>query len=143
MEILVKGLHLDLTPALTAHAQEKLGNSIMRVFDRPAGRISIELVDLGHLRNRSNKECRVAVFMPGGKKVFITETDDDMYKAIDLAHHRLLLQVNRQRSRANKATRNRKLARRDRELTARLNLTAEPEMWEKELREYESAHSHV
>lgn len=137
MRVIVKARHMNLTAALKHHAEEKLGNAIMRVFDRPAAKIEIELCDLGHVQDGSDKECRVTVFMPKGKTVVICEADDDMYKAIDLAHDRLLLQVKRERSRKQKATITRKLAARDRALTARANFTVEPELWEQEVQEYE------
>ena len=143
MRVIVKARHMNLTPSLKAHAEEKLGAAIMRVFDRPAGKIDIELNDLGHLRDGSDKECRVTVFMPKGKTVVIVEVDDDMYKAIDLAHDRLLLQVKRERGRKKKATLTRKLAARDRAATARSGLTAEPEVWEQEVREYERSTARV
>jgi len=128
---------MNLTAALKQHAEEKLGNAIMRVFDRPAAKIEIELCDLGHVQDGSDKECRITVSMPKGKTIVICEADDNMYKAIDLAHDRLLMQVNRERGKKKKATLTRKLAARDRALTARENLTSQPETWEQEVIEYE------
>ena len=137
MKIIVKARHMTLTDSLTAYAEEKLGHAITRVFDQPAARIDIELCDMGHVHDRSDKVCRVTVFMPKGKTIVICEADDNMYKAIDLAHDRLLLQVKRERDRKTKVTRVRKWAARDRALTARASLTVQPERWEEEVREYE------
>jgi ribosomal subunit interface protein len=128
---------MQLTPALKKIAEEKLGNAIMRVFDRPAAKIEIELNDLGHLHNGADKECRVSVFVPKGKSIVISEVGDDMYKAIHLAHDRLLCQVKRERERKLKTSRTRKLAAKGRALIARSVLTVAPEPWELELREYE------
>ena len=137
MKVIVKARHMNLTAALKLHAEHKLGDAIMRIFDRPAAKIEIELCDLGHVQDGASKECKATVFMPKGKTIVICEVDDDMYKAIDLAHDRLLLQVKRERGRKQKATQTRKLAVRERALTARQNFTAEPEVWESEVREYE------
>ncbi len=137
MRVIVKGRHMDLTPSLKAHAEEKLGQSLMRIFDRPAAKIEIELSDLGHVTGRESHECRVSVFIPHGRAINITEIDDNMYKAIDLARDRLIEQVKRQQGRKNHLSRNRKEAARLREQTARESMTSEQEVWEDEVAEYE------
>ena len=43
MKVIVKARHMDLTPALKNHAEEKLGEALKRIFDRPAAKIEIEL----------------------------------------------------------------------------------------------------
>ena len=96
MRVIVKGRHLNLTPALKTHAEEKLGKAITKIFNGPAGTVEIELNDVGNVRDGKDKECRVTVQMPRGKTITITEVDDDMYKAIDLAHDRLLNEVKRE-----------------------------------------------
>lgn len=75
--------------------------------------------------------------MPRGKTINIVEVDDDMYKAIDLAHDRLLLQVKRERDRRTNPSSRRKAAIRDRARTAREALTTGPEPWEREVAEFE------
>ena len=111
----------------------------MRIFDRPSVKIEIELSSIGEFKNGENKECRVQVFMPHGKAINITEIDDDMYKAIDLAHDRLLTQGKRQRSKRRNTARIRKEAKRMRNQTARGELTLAPEEWERELAEYNNS----
>jgi putative sigma-54 modulation protein len=137
MQVIVKARHMVLTPSLKAHAEVKLGEAVMRIFDRPAAKIDIELSLLGHITDGRNQECRVTVFMPGGKTAVICEADDNMYKAIDMAHHRLLLKVNRERGKTRNTARTRKLAARTRDLVARRSLTVQPEAWEKEVAQYE------
>ena len=141
MRVIITARHMNLTTPLREHAEEKLGRSLMRVFDKPAAKIEIELVDLGEMKDNQSKECRVSVFMPRGRSINITEIDDDMYKAIDLARDRLIEQVKRERGRQRHASRNRKDAARERLETAIHSLTAEPEDWEAELREYEQSTS--
>jgi putative sigma-54 modulation protein len=137
MRVIVKARHMNLTPALKAHAEEKLGKALMRIFDRPAAQIEIELNDMGNVRDGKNKECRVNVFVPRGKTITIIEIDDNMYKAIDLAHDRLLQQVKREQGKRHNTTQMRKSAEREREQTARESLTAPRETWEEEVEEFE------
>ena len=141
MKVIVKARHMNLTPALKAHAEEKLGQSIMRIFDRPALKIEIELSDNGE--KPDNMVCRATLTMPKGKTINITESADDMYKAIDLAQDRLRNQVKRQRNRKKDTARTQKEAERAREQTARSNLTSAPEAWEAEVQEYERSTSAV
>ncbi|MEE8408385.1 MAG: ribosome-associated translation inhibitor RaiA [Myxococcota bacterium] len=137
MKVIVKARHMDLTPSLKAHAEEKLGKAFMRIFDRPALKLEIELSELGKTKDGMDKECRATVSMPKGKTIVISEIADDMYKAVDLAHDRLLEQVKRQRSKRRSTGRNRKVAEQERDATARKNLTADQEEWEQEVQEFE------
>jgi len=139
MKVIVKARHMTLTPALKGHAEDKLGKAIMRIFDRPALKLEIELGELGHTKDGLNKECRVTISMPKGKTINISEVSDDMYKAIDLTHDRMLTQVKRQRDKKRVTGRSRKVAEKDRETTARKSLTSEREDWEQEVQEFESS----
>ena len=139
MRVIVKARHFNLTKSLKLHAQEKLGDSLMRIFDRPSAKIEIELSSIGQFKDGENKECRVQVFMPHAKAINITEIDDDIYKAIDLAHDRLLTQVKRYRGKRRNTARMRKKAERMRHQTALGVLTSSPEKWELELEEYNNS----
>ena len=136
MQVIVKARHMNLTDSLRAHASEKLGNSVIRVFDRPAAKIEIELSELA-VKDGADKECRVTVFVPRGKAITITEIGDDMYTAIDLAHDRLLMTVKRERDRRGNIHQRRRAAERERLQIMREELTAGSEPWELELAEYE------
>ncbi|OGQ90040.1 MAG: ribosomal subunit interface protein [Deltaproteobacteria bacterium RIFOXYA12_FULL_58_15] len=96
MKLIVKARHMNLTPALKAHAEDKLGEAITRFYDGPAATLEIELGELGRTKDGLDKECRVTAFIPKGKAITITEVSDDMYKAIDLARDRLVETVKRQ-----------------------------------------------
>lgn len=140
MKVIVKARHMNLTPALKRHATEKISDAVMRIFDRPALKMEIELSDLGHVHDGS-KECRVTVSMPHGKPITIREIDDDLFTAINLAHDRLLLQVKRQRGKRNNTSSMRKFAQKSRNEQAQRELTVAPEPWETEVREYEASQS--
>jgi putative sigma-54 modulation protein len=137
MRVIVKARHMDLTPALKEHAEQKLGKALMRIVDKPAVRLEIELNDIGNVRNGVDKECRVTVFMPRGKTINIVEVDDDMYKAIDLAHDRLLDKVKREREKRINPSNRRKAATKQRAATARQALTSGTEPWEDEVAQFE------
>jgi len=143
MQVIVKGRHINLSEALKAHAEEKLGMAAMRIFDRPAAKVEIELSDLGKIRDGVNMECRITVFMPRGKAIVVTETAEDMYKAIDAAHDRLVEQIKRARSKRVANTRDRKEAERQKAITARDTLTTEKNpadaILAREIAEYESS----
>jgi ribosomal subunit interface protein len=123
MKLIVKARHMNLTPALKSHAEQKLGEAIRRIFDRPATTLEIELTELGRTKDGLDKECRVTAFMPKGKTINIVEVADDMYKAIDLVRDRLLTQVKRQRTKKRDTARGRKEAGKSRAATARKSLT--------------------
>lgn len=137
MRVIVKGRHFNLTPAVKAHAEEKLGKSLMRIFDRPAAKIEIDLGFLGEKRGDDSHECHVSVFMPHGRPINITEVDENIYKAIDLARDRLIEQVKREQGRKRDVSRTRKEAANMRDETARAQMTAEVEPWEQEVQDYE------
>lgn len=144
MKVIVKARHMNLTPALKAHAEEKLGASLSKIFDRPAAKIEIELTELGSQDPEKSMECRVTVFMPKARTITISEFSDEMYKAIDLAHDRLLQTVKRERDkRRSNSSRARKEAERGRQETARKSLTAPTEEWESEVKEYEQSTARV
>jgi ribosomal subunit interface protein len=138
MKVIVKARHMTLTPALKAFAEEKLGDALARIFDRPAAKMEIELTDNGNVSTGS-KECRATVTMPHGNPITISEAHDDMYSAINLAHDRLLEQVKRERGKRRDNTRSRKESEERRHQTARDNLTSEPEKWEEEVMEFEQS----
>ena len=142
MKVIVKARHMNLTRSLRAHADEKLGAAVARIFDRPAVKIEIELSDLGHVVG-GTKECRVTVHMPHGKPIVISEIHEDLYSAINLAHDRLLETVKRERGRRRRSSRNRKEIERRKADTARANLTTAPEAWESEVQEYETARTAI
>lgn len=139
MQVIVKARHMKLTDALRQYVDDKLVESVRRIFDTPAVKMEVELIDTAHAKSGETHECRVHMTMPAGKDVIIHEVDDNMYKAIDRSHDRMLLQVKRERERARDGHHRRKHAAHERAETARVNLTAEPELWERETREFEQA----
>ena len=141
MRVIVKARHMTLTSSLKDYVQAKLGRPISRRMDRPALKMEVELSELSGVSSGEDKECRVRLVMPRGRTINIVEIADDMYKAIDLAHDRLLLQVKRERGRTRDTTRGKKRAAARRAKTAEHQLTGEHEMWEFELEQFEQSAS--
>ena len=141
MRVIVKGRHLNLTQALKDHAEQKLSNALMRIFDNPGATLEIELNDVGNVRNGKDKECRITLTLPKNKTINIVEVEDDMYKAIDLAHDRLLNEVKRQLEKRYDKSASRKAAVKERAEVARRSLSSEPEAWEREVAEFENTPS--
>ena len=137
MQEIVKARHMKLTPSLKDYAEVKLANALRRVIDRPAVKLDIELSKLGHVANGSDKECRIVVKMPWGRPIIIDEQADDMYKAINLAHDRMMRQIIREKRKSRDSARQRKQAVRLRNEIAASSFTVAPEPWEREVHEYE------
>jgi ribosomal subunit interface protein len=139
MRINIHTQNIKLTRSLKRHAQDKLARSLIRVFDRPAAHIEIELRKLGEHRDGRSLECRVTLFMTRGQVITITEVDDNLHKAIDRVHDRLLVQVKRQRQKNLLHSKAQKHARTKRYSIAEKTLSAAPEAWEQELEAYENS----
>lgn len=100
MVFTITGKHIEITPALKAHAEEKASklpkfySSVTKVEviidGKDAGKISVEIIARGEHSN---------VFV-------VTETGEDAYSCIDLAVHKLERQLRRkkEKERDNKHT---------------------------------------
>jgi putative sigma-54 modulation protein len=104
MQINVTGHHVDVTPPLRAYVTEKM-QRISRHFDHV---ISINVI-LNVERHQKEAE---ATLHAAGKSIFATQSDADMYAAIDGMVDKLDRQVRRykQRLRNNRGARTRQVA---------------------------------
>ena len=93
MQTNITGHHIEVTPALRAYVTEKL-QRISRHFDHV---ISIDVI----LKvENHNKHAEGKINAAGtGRPLFATETDDDMYAAIDGLIDKLDRQVRRHKDR--------------------------------------------
>jgi ribosomal subunit interface protein len=132
MKKTVKGRHMKMTEALHAYVEKKLLGPLSHVHDSSDMKVDVELCDEG-----GQKECRIHVSMPGVEPVNIHETNADLYRAIDLSEPRMLVQVKRHRDKMRHGHHRAKQAAHERHETARSELTAEPEPWEREVGEFE------
>lgn len=95
MITLIRSHHITLTSALKKHAENKLQNPVARIVKVEGSKLRIEIYRLGRPKSRTNKVCHVTLSLPNSRPINISVVDMDMYRAIDLVHHRLLRQVKR------------------------------------------------
>jgi putative sigma-54 modulation protein len=101
-EVIVSGIHVDLTPALKSYAIEKMD----RLFDHEDRivriRVEIEYDDRKAKSDRFTAKAHVAIHGPDAN---ISVTSDDAYKSIDLLVDKLDRKLGR-RSSLHKVKRN-------------------------------------
>ena len=89
MKVNLRGVHLELTDAIKRHVQAHLVDPIERFFDDEAAELEIHLRDRNGPKGGNDMECSVTVRVPRAASIHVTEVDDDLYKAIDLARDRI------------------------------------------------------
>jgi len=92
MEIIVKGRHIEVTGALRAYAEEKIGR-ITKYFDQ-IQKIEIEFNDEKNPSIVNSKTVEVTVF-PKGPILRAKESSADMYASIDMVVDKLERRVKR------------------------------------------------
>lgn len=85
MNFNITGHHLDVTPAIRAYVEEKLGR-VTRHFDQVIDVAVILTVE------KLTQRAEVSVHMPG-KDVFVEAADADLYAAIDILADKLDRQI--------------------------------------------------
>lgn len=89
MKVNVRGVHLSLSDSIKDHVQRHLVDPISRFFDSEAAEMEIHLRDTNGPKGGVDKECSVTVRVPHAQSIHVTETADDIYKAIDLCRDRV------------------------------------------------------
>jgi putative sigma-54 modulation protein len=87
MNVDIQALGFSITPALTAHAQRRLGFVLTRRSDR-IRRVVVRLGDENGPRGGSDKFCRIQVYLADAAVAVIEQTGEDMYTVIDRATDR-------------------------------------------------------
>jgi len=97
MKMIVKGRHMDLTPAIRDYAEEKIGR-IAKMLDHQIMSAEIELQTE---KNPSVKNAHVAevTMYTKGPVIRAKEAAPDMYAAIDLVSEKLERQVRKYKTR--------------------------------------------
>ncbi len=91
MQLTITGHHVEVTPALRAYATEKM-QRLSKHFDQV---VSVDVI----LNVEKLDQTAEATVNAGGRKLFATETADDMYAAIDGLTDKMDRQVRRLKSR--------------------------------------------
>jgi putative sigma-54 modulation protein len=87
MQLTITGHHIEVTPALRAYTTEKM-QRLSRHFDQI---VSVDVI----LNVEKLDQIAEATVNAGGRKLFATETSQDMYAAIDGLTDKLDRQVRR------------------------------------------------
>jgi putative sigma-54 modulation protein len=87
MQIDVKALGFELTPALRIHAERRLHFALGRA-DPQVSRLRVQLSGLSGARAGEDKRCQVRITLAGAPEVVVEDTEADLYTAIDRAADR-------------------------------------------------------
>jgi len=99
MKTIIRAHQLKLTDSLRNYTQQKLHKPVQRLVNSPATRLTIKLSYIDSPKDKSNKRCHITLSAPHLKPVNIYARDENMYNAIDRAHHTIVRQVKRQQLR--------------------------------------------
>tara|TARA_Y100001934_G_scaffold15631_1_gene18823 strand:+ start:986 stop:1312 length:327 start_codon:yes stop_codon:yes gene_type:complete len=100
MKLILRAHQLKLTDSLKTYAEQKLLAPLQKLINTPATKLTVDLSHDDTPKNNVNKKCRVRVSIPHLNPIHISEIDENMYIAIDKAHHSIVRQVKRQQKRA-------------------------------------------
>lgn len=91
MQIKIQGHGMDLTPALKAYAEKKIG----KLDEFFSNIIKAEIIlDDRHIRDSKRRQvAEVSMWVAGKKVIRATEAGEDMYAAIDLVSEELKQQL--------------------------------------------------
>ena len=92
----VHGQNMDITEALHEYVADKMLEPLKRLIDDPSAKLEVRLKALSHAKNGKNHEVHAHFSAPQQMHFDVTEIDEDMYRAVDVAHHRLVEAVRRQ-----------------------------------------------
>jgi putative sigma-54 modulation protein len=90
MNVTISGHHLEVTPALREYVLTKL-ERVTRHFDQVLG-ISV-LLSVGKIKARERRQKAEVTLHMKGKDIFVEQTDEDLYAAIDQLIDKLDRQV--------------------------------------------------
>lgn len=96
MRIVLKGVHMQLTPGLKGYVEEHLVERIERFYDDEAATLEIMLADTNGPKGGEDKECRVTMYLPGSSAIHVTEASANIYESIDFARDRLEKAIKRE-----------------------------------------------
>ena len=99
MKLILRAHKLQLTDSLKDYANQKLLVPLEKLIKKPATKLTVDLSHDDTPKDNVNKKCRVRVSIPHFKAISISELDENMYVAIDKAHHSIVRQVKRQQNR--------------------------------------------
>lgn len=89
MKVVIRGVHLTVTPSLKEHVESQLVEPLRRLLRTEASQLDVQLVGTSAHRSGQSEECRVTLHIPSTPAVHLSEVGADMYKSISLLADRL------------------------------------------------------
>ena len=91
MQVLVRGVHIQVSDALREYTEAQMHRALDRVLGRePAVQVEVHLVDTtGENKGGVDQEARVTVHVPGHPALHITEASDEIHRSIAAASDRV------------------------------------------------------
>ena len=99
MNVVVRGVHVEITPEIRAHVDSQLVEPLARLLPQRSVTLEVYLVDNPGTKGGHDKECRVNVFVPAARALHLSETSEDFLKSIHLLRHSLESVAKRQLAR--------------------------------------------
>ncbi len=87
MQLDVRALGFDLTPALRAHTERRL-HFALGWAETQVERLCVRLSDVNGPRGGADKRCHLQIWLTEAREVLIEDTQLDLYVAIDRAADR-------------------------------------------------------
>jgi ribosomal subunit interface protein len=88
MRLDLRSGNIEWTSALRAHLERRLQFALGR-FGARVDRVSARIMDVNGNRGGADKSCRLTLRLDNGHRIWIEETQADLYAAIDRAADRL------------------------------------------------------
>jgi ribosome hibernation promoting factor len=104
MKIQVRSRQVEVDGTARAHVERRLQFGLGRLSLRIL-RVTVQIVDLNGPRGGEDKSCRIEVRLLPTGRVFVEDTDADLYAAIDRAVDRVARSVLRAIKRSRAVTR--------------------------------------
>ncbi|HTS79717.1 MAG TPA: ribosome-associated translation inhibitor RaiA [Myxococcaceae bacterium] len=90
MQLLVRGVHIQVTDALREYCEIHMRRALDRVLGQePAVQVEVHLVDTNESKGGMDLEARVTVHVPGHPALQVTERSDEIHRAIAAASDRI------------------------------------------------------
>ena len=89
MQVLVRGVHVDVDEGLRSFVELHLERALHRIFQQQDVHVEVHLVDTNVTKGGVDQAARVTLRVPGMPSIHVEEVSDDVRKAVVGACERL------------------------------------------------------
>jgi len=89
MQLLVRGVHVEVDETLRSFVEVHLERALGRIFQQQAVQVEVHLVDTNTAKGGVDQSARITLRVPGVPAMHVEETSDDVRKAVVGACERL------------------------------------------------------